>query len=416
MTIKTINVYAGDRFVFETHINEFLIRREETRFSEAFLVIIPPNMSTHCHVHHEMEQMFFVLSGKGMLKTGIERSNLDNSCNLKVNDLVTIPTSTWHMIINENEEPLKYLCINSFESELIKNRKTSLDHAESVLRDYALNKNTTLLGNQRPILIVGAAGFVGYNLTLELLEKGIPVWAYDKIPFPVNKVRKDLLNLLHCNIVDISNESEFNYHLSNDIREQSVTPKVLLTTLGTSDTRSHIFNMSIEKFREQIDEHLVNYFISAKTFSKILVDNDCEGSLVFIGSVGANRAHREQCAYDAAKGGIESLTRSLALDLAPYKINVNTIALGPIEESPTSIDDYCILQNPNDLRQIVPIQRYPTISEITHFIRSFLTNSSLSITGQVITIDGGLTAQLRPVTIERLSERNMYFVNAFAKE
>src|SRR5690606_5494678 len=55
-----------------------------------------------------------------------------------------------------------------------------------------------------------------------------------------------------------------------------------------------------------------------------------QGNIVSISSVGGQRAHRPGLPYDMAKGGIDGMTRAMALDLAPDGIRVNAIAPGPI--------------------------------------------------------------------------------------
>jgi len=52
------------------------------------------------------------------------------------------------------------------------------------------------------------------------------------------------------------------------------------------------------------------------------------GSIIHISSVGGLRAHRGLAGYDASKGAIDALTRSMAIDLAPHRIRVNAVAPG----------------------------------------------------------------------------------------
>src|SRR5205085_11583901 len=54
------------------------------------------------------------------------------------------------------------------------------------------------------------------------------------------------------------------------------------------------------------------------------------GVIIHMSSGGATRAHRGNVAYDASKGGIEAMTRAMALDLAPYGVRVNAIVPGLI--------------------------------------------------------------------------------------
>ncbi|MHC3393247.1 SDR family NAD(P)-dependent oxidoreductase [Streptomyces lavendulocolor] len=116
-------------------------------------------------------------------------------------------------------------------------------------------------------------------------------------------------------------------------------------------------------------------------------------AIVNISSVGATRAHRFAVAYDASKGAVEATTRATALELAPLGIRVNAVAPGPV------INDRYELLNAVQKRaraQPVPLGRVGDGSDVAAAV-AFLASADASyVTGQVLTVDGGLTAQIRP--------------------
>ena len=63
-----------------------------------------------------------------------------------------------------------------------------------------------------------------------------------------------------------------------------------------------------------------------------------DGVIINVSSGGATRAHRGNAAYDATKGGIEALTRAMAVDLAPYGVRVNGLIPGSIDAKGMSPD------------------------------------------------------------------------------
>ncbi|WP_420111455.1 SDR family NAD(P)-dependent oxidoreductase, partial [Pseudactinotalea sp.] len=120
-------------------------------------------------------------------------------------------------------------------------------------------------------------------------------------------------------------------------------------------------------------------------------------SVINISSIGATKAHREAVAYDASKGAIEAFTRAAALELAPRGIRVNAIAPGAI-----SNDRYEALDPAVQAREVTPIPmgRAGSGGEVAG-VAAFLASADAAyITGQVITIDGGLTAQARQASSE----------------
>jgi 3-oxoacyl-[acyl-carrier protein] reductase len=121
------------------------------------------------------------------------------------------------------------------------------------------------------------------------------------------------------------------------------------------------------------------------------------GAIINISAASAQRAHRAVVAYDTTKGGIDAFTRAAALDLAPLGIRVNAVAPGPIvveawgELPPDEIDKRS---------ETVPLGRLGRPEDIAAAV-SFLCSVEASfVTGQVLAVDGGMLAQLRPPQVE----------------
>ncbi|WP_156253329.1 SDR family NAD(P)-dependent oxidoreductase [Pseudactinotalea terrae] len=121
------------------------------------------------------------------------------------------------------------------------------------------------------------------------------------------------------------------------------------------------------------------------------------GSIVNISSIGATKAHREAVAYDSSKGAIEAFTRAAALELSPRGIRVNAIAPGAI-----SNDRYQSLDPAVQATEVTPIPmgRAGSGAEVAGVAAFLASEDAAYITGQVITVDGGLTAQARQASSE----------------
>ncbi|MEH0934154.1 SDR family NAD(P)-dependent oxidoreductase [Micromonospora psammae] len=120
-------------------------------------------------------------------------------------------------------------------------------------------------------------------------------------------------------------------------------------------------------------------------------------SVVNISSVGATRAHRNAVAYDATKGAVEAATRAIALDLAPRGIRVNAVAPGAIANDRFDALDPAAKR----ARALpVPLGRVGTGADIAAAVSFLASDDAAYITGQVITVDGGLSVQARPPGID----------------
>ena len=121
------------------------------------------------------------------------------------------------------------------------------------------------------------------------------------------------------------------------------------------------------------------------------------GRIVSLSSVGATKAHRSAVAYDATKGAIEAFTRAAALELAPRGILVNAIAPGAISNTRFQALDAAV--QASEVAPI-PLSRAGSGADVAG-VAAFLASADAAyITGQVITVDGGLTAQARQASAE----------------
>lgn len=115
------------------------------------------------------------------------------------------------------------------------------------------------------------------------------------------------------------------------------------------------------------------------------------GSIINISSVGGARPHLPGMPYDIAKGALDALTRTLAIDLGEYGIRVNGVAPG---FTPTTTVD-----NANYLREMsdyIPLRAPGHVEDIAAAVAFLASPDAGYITGQTIYVDGGLSTQLHP--------------------
>jgi len=118
------------------------------------------------------------------------------------------------------------------------------------------------------------------------------------------------------------------------------------------------------------------------------------GCIIHISSVGGLRGHRGKAGYDASKGALDAFTRSMAVDLAPYGIRVNAVAPGATVNRDPMPPHYerWVRQS----KAGVPLGRLGTPEDIGAAVAFLASDAAAYITGQILYVDGGLTAQLTP--------------------
>ncbi len=118
------------------------------------------------------------------------------------------------------------------------------------------------------------------------------------------------------------------------------------------------------------------------------------GVILHMSSGGATRAHRGNVAYDASKGGIEAMTRAMALDLAPYGIRVNAIVPGLIRTYDISDEQAA------ERGEVVPMGRLGTPEDLAGPTVFLATDDARYITGACLVVDGGVLVQQRSVPLD----------------
>jgi 3-oxoacyl-[acyl-carrier protein] reductase len=112
------------------------------------------------------------------------------------------------------------------------------------------------------------------------------------------------------------------------------------------------------------------------------------GRIINMSSVAAHFGNKGQANYAASKGGIEGFTRCLATELASRGVTVNAVAPGFIETDMTQA-----VRNAAEaeIKKSIPLKRLGRPEDIANAVLFLASDAASYITGQVLTVDGGLT-------------------------
>ena len=151
------------------------------------------------------------------------------------------------------------------------------------------------------------------------------------------------------------------------------------------------FKEDVDDFRRVIETNLVAPFALSKLAATAMRAAK-RGSIVNVSSIMAFRSVREvpEAGYVASKAGLLGLTRELASQWGRYGIRINALAPGFIPSEITTVDDSTA---PTWLIDEIPLGRLGCASEIVGAVEYLLSEESSYVTGQVITVDGGMTTR-----------------------
>ncbi|MEP6594910.1 MAG: SDR family oxidoreductase [Ginsengibacter sp.] len=242
------------------------------------------------------------------------------------------------------------------------------------------------------VLITGAASGIGRATAIRFATEGYDVCA--------NDVQADKLSALMDELPQ-GNHLSFpgSYESKEDIlRGETVISKnwgslnALVNCAGVSE-RSDPIQMELERWKKIFDI-MVNGCVMISRLAERFMRNG--GRIIHVSSIHASRAEHGSSSYAMAKSAINQYCRSMAVELAGKNILVNAIAPGFVDTPMSIVDGANELEgewfkNNYIHSHHLPLRRAATADEIAG-VAFFLAGKDASyITGQVITVDGGLT-------------------------
>lgn len=174
------------------------------------------------------------------------------------------------------------------------------------------------------------------------------------------------------------------------ILETIGAPNILVNNAGINPWYRKAQNTPMEEWRAVIEVNLTSVFHSCQLFGRPMLEHG-RGSIINITSVAGHVGLARSAAYNASKGGIELLTKSLAIDWASENVRVNAVAPGYLATDLTAG-----LQTNSGLSEKVightPLARFGSVEEVVGACLYLASDESTYVTGQSLRVDGGFTA------------------------
>ncbi len=149
--------------------------------------------------------------------------------------------------------------------------------------------------------------------------------------------------------------------------------------------------MTRERFGRTMRLNVEATYFLIQSFARRLRDEGRKGAVVVTTSVNGSQSEMDSTAYDMSKGALNMLIRSCAQSLAPHGIRVNGVAPGLIRTAATAWLD----ERPEVVRYFqkrIPLERVGTADECAGAYLYLLSDLAAYVTGEIITVDGGMTS------------------------
>lgn len=241
----------------------------------------------------------------------------------------------------------------------------------------------------RTVFITGGGRGIGKEVALKFAENGYNIvtnYVSDKTD--VEALKKEFEEkgvkslIIKADVTDL----EAIENLVKKAIEEFESIDVLVNNAGITKDNL-LMRMSEEEFTKVIDVNLKGTYIVTKIVSKYMMKKR-QGSIINLSSVVGVVGNAGQCNYSASKAGIIGFTKSIAKELASRNIRANAVAPGFIETDMTAVLGENVKEN---IYNQIPLKRMGKAKEVANLVYFLGTEESSYITGQVISVDGGMT-------------------------
>ena len=239
--------------------------------------------------------------------------------------------------------------------------------------------------NEKVAIVTGASKGIGRAISIELAKVGYYIVINYKSD---DAAASETLNMIKnigadAEIIkfDVSNVKETKDAINN-ITSRLNNIEVLVNNAGITADGLFVM-MSEDDWDSVISTTLKGFYNITKPVLEMMIKRK-QGSIVSISSVSALIGHRGQANYSAAKAGLIGTSRAIASEVARLGIRVNVVAPGIIKTE-------MIKDIPrNIIKEVIPMARAGQPEEIAKVVRFLCSEDASYITGQVISVNGGM--------------------------
>ena len=242
-------------------------------------------------------------------------------------------------------------------------------------------------------IVTGAGKGIGSGIALRLAQAGANVvinYAHSadgasEVAARINALGREAITVK----ADVSRASEVRNLVDEAVRTFGRVD--ILVNNAAVDPHAPFLEMTEEQWDWVIDTNLKGNFLCSQAAAREMIKTG-GGRIIIISSIHSLVTYPHITAYAASKGGLNAMTRQLALELAPHHINVNCVAPGGVH-----VDKfYDVIPNydPHMFDHEIPVGFMGYPEDIAAAVAFFASDDARYITGQVLVVDGGTSVRL----------------------
>ncbi len=238
-------------------------------------------------------------------------------------------------------------------------------------------------GNKKEVLITGSSRGIGKAAAILLAQNGYNIVLHcNKNIDKAKEVQKEIGQNSRILQFDISNREETKKVLLDDIEKNGVYYGIVLNAGIAKD--NVLPAMEDNEWDDVINTNLNGFYNVIKPLIMPIIQSKKKNRIIALSSVSGITGNRGQMNYSASKAGIIGAVKALSLEVAKRGITVNCVAPGVIES------DMTIDLPKEQVINMIPMKRFGKPEEVAAVINFLMSESASYITGQVISVNGGM--------------------------
>ena len=239
------------------------------------------------------------------------------------------------------------------------------------------------------VVVTGGGRGLGRAIAQGFVDAGATVAILGRDAATLQAAAREMGETTHAYAVDVADDQAM-IAIAERIHADLGVADTLVNNAGINPWFKQADRTSMEEWRSSIDVNLSAVFHSCLLFGRPMLARG-KGSIIGISSVAGHVGLARSAAYNATKGGLELLTKSLAIDWADRGVRVNTVAPGYFESDLTGE----LRTNAALSAKVIghtPLGRFGRPEELVGACLYLASPASSYVTGQSLRVDGGFTA------------------------
>ena len=242
--------------------------------------------------------------------------------------------------------------------------------------------------NKKNIIVTGGASGFGLGIVKKFIENGAKVIIADRNADLAEQEAKKFGQSAYSINTDVSNLKSIE-NLKSESKKIFGQPDIIVNNAGITHMPDFIENISYEEFEKVLNVNVKSVFLMSKAFVPEMKKRK-SGVILNIASTAGISPRPKLTWYNATKGWMITATKSLAIELAPFKIRVN--AINPVAGETPLLKTFMGEDTP-EIRQkflsTIPLGRFSTPEDIGNAAVFLCSEKASMITGVALEVDGG---------------------------